>query len=145
MRNYRIRSLSHWHRTRLKATGPVSAGVKLSTIRHCAALFSHCPRRSRTPDYTTQVEWCCARSCPCSCGRYRARHKQRYIITDCAREARARDIPSVTLLIPLVNPLSAVSPIPGALAQGKGMALSAHFSAPLLPRYRHRLGRGPRE
>ena len=102
---------------RLKATGPVSAGVEAEYYPSLRSPYSsHCPRRSRTPDYNHSGRIGAAPGhAHAHAGRYRARHKQRYIITDCAREARARDILSVTLLIPLVNPLSAVSlysPVP---------------------------------
>ena len=122
---------------RLKATGPVSAGVKLEyypSLRSPYSAIAHAEVERLTT--TTQAELVLRPVMPMLMrGVTAPRHKQRYIITDCAREARARDILSVTLLIPLVNPLSAVSlysPVPWPRV--RAWLSSAHFSAPPLHR-----------
>lgn len=59
------------------------------------------------------------------------RTKQQYIMTDCAREARAKGIPFGNFVDPFGEPVRrGFRLFPGALAQGKGMAfIGAYLSA----------------
>ena len=115
---------------RLKATGPVSAGVKLEyypSLRSPYSAIAHAEVERLIT--TTQVELVLRPVMPMLMrGVTAPRHKQRYIITDCAREARARDIPFGNFVDPFGEPVKrGFALFPGALAQGKGMAFVGAF------------------
>ena len=121
---------SHGTTTRLIAPGPVSAEIKLeyfpslrspySAIAHAAV--EHLAARTQVSLRLRPVMPMLMR------GVTAPRHKQRYILTDCVREARARDIPFGNFVDPFGEPVKrGFALFPGALAQGKGMAFVGAF------------------
>lgn len=118
---------------RLTASGPVSSEITLEyypSLRSPYSAIAHAAVERLAS--RTQVALTLRPVMPMLMrGVTAPRHKQRYILTDCTREARASNIPFGNFVDPFGDPVKrGFALFPGAVAQGKGMAfVGAYLSA----------------